>query len=276
MLGVGAQKAGTSWMRWYMQQAPNVDCGPCKEYHVWDALTLPDFPRTQVSPLQAQRSVAAALRFRMQQDPEIYFSYFEERLAQPGITVTADITPLYAALSVETLRRIRDGFAARGVACRVVFLMRDPVARLWSAARMTHRRQGRPLDRQLPDPEAYMHEIARNYGGRVRSRYDGTVLRLEQVFDREEIYLGIYEEMFGAERLAQLSQFLGVPHRPELTAERINADLQAPPVPVALARPVARDYQEVYEFCAWRWPRVVDLWPGFAHLSSASGTQVQM
>ncbi len=266
VLGVGAQKAGTSWLHWYLEQAPNADCGRYKEYHVWDGLTLPAFPRLKLTPKQAQRNEKTALRYRMQQDPETYFSYFADRLASPDITVTADITPLYAALSAETLGRIRDGFAARGVACRAVFLMRDPMERLWSSARMVHRRDGVPINKRLSTPEAYLREIYNKPFGQVRSRYDQTIDRLERVFEQDAIYVGIYEEMFAADRIADLSKFLGIEARPELVQERINADCQAPAVPRDLAGQVAREYRDVYAFCAARWPELREIWPGFAYL----------
>ena len=46
------------------------------------------------------------------------------------------MTPSYAALPVETLKRIKDGFEAKDIPVKVMFAMRDPVARLRSHLKM--------------------------------------------------------------------------------------------------------------------------------------------
>ena len=59
--------------------------------------------------------------------------------SRPTIRLTADITPGYAALPAERLAMIRAGFESRGVRPAAVYLLRDPVERIWSAARMDMR-----------------------------------------------------------------------------------------------------------------------------------------
>ncbi|WP_395660452.1 hypothetical protein [Aestuariivirga sp.] len=41
ILGVGAQKAGTTWLFHRLAGAPNASMGLVKEYNIWNALTLP-------------------------------------------------------------------------------------------------------------------------------------------------------------------------------------------------------------------------------------------
>ena len=45
LLGVGAQKAGTSWLHQQLQQRSDADFGFLKEYHIHDALTIPKLER---------------------------------------------------------------------------------------------------------------------------------------------------------------------------------------------------------------------------------------
>ena len=44
LLGVGAQKAGTSWLHDQLNRRRDADFGFLKEYHVFDALELEPFP----------------------------------------------------------------------------------------------------------------------------------------------------------------------------------------------------------------------------------------
>ena len=45
LLGVGAQKAGTSWLHQQLHQRSDADFGFLKEYHIHDALTIPKLER---------------------------------------------------------------------------------------------------------------------------------------------------------------------------------------------------------------------------------------
>ena len=41
-LGVGAQKAGTSWLHYQLDSREDTDFGFLKEYHIFDALFRPE------------------------------------------------------------------------------------------------------------------------------------------------------------------------------------------------------------------------------------------
>ena len=45
LLGVGAQKAGTSWLHQQRHSRPDADFGVLKEYHVHDARMVPELAR---------------------------------------------------------------------------------------------------------------------------------------------------------------------------------------------------------------------------------------
>lgn len=270
VLGVGAQKAGTSWLHWYLQQAPNADCGALKEYHVWDARLLPEARARRVDAAQAARVPAQALRRRMQTDPEAYFDYFATCLQRPGISVTGDITPLYGALPAGAIAQIAEGFERRGIACRVVFLMRDPVARCRSHAAMLFAR-GKPLPALGIVPErdgfaALLEALYQSPDAQMRTRYDHTIAQLETALPAQDLYLGIYEEMFDPAPLERLSRFCDVPCRPELTRRVVRQGGGGGAIPEGLARDMARHFAPVYDACQARWPQVRQLWPGFADL----------
>ena len=131
LLGVGAQKAGTSWLHDQLHRRRDADFGFLKEYHVFDALELEHFSSFRPqnpSPLKWR----TWRRARMIRRPERYFSYFASRLKPSHIRLTGDITPSYAGLSAKSFQHIRNAFAQRGVTTRAVFIMRDPVERFLS------------------------------------------------------------------------------------------------------------------------------------------------
>ena len=275
VLGVGAQKGGTAWLHGYLAASPGTDMGALKEYHVWDVLTLPGAnPYDMRGARGAKRAATAflarlagggmpagALRRRLQRDPEAYFDYFAERLAAPGIRITGDITPAYAGLSAETLARIRDGFAARGIGMRAVFLMRDPVERILSAARMARRRELKIAGRRAPPSDAAALEAAfATPGARMRTRYDLTCAALDATLPAGCIHYGLFETLFTPAGIAGLAAFLDLPARAEAGGEKVNANSRYEPVPEALLARVRAEYADVYSYCARRFPQTRELW----------------
>ena len=141
LLGVGAQKAGTSWLHDQLHRRSDADFGFLKEYHIFDALELERFANfrpKRPTPLKWRTWRRARFIAR----PERYFDYFASRLKPPRIRLTGDITPSYAGLSAESYQRIQKAFAQRGVQTRAVFIMRDPVERFLSQQRMQLRKRG--------------------------------------------------------------------------------------------------------------------------------------
>ena len=191
----------------------------------------------------------------MQRDPEAYFDYFARRLGNPG-SLTYDITPSYSGLSADCLARIRDGFSSRGVPVKVVFLIRDPFERCWSAVRMDIRNYG---SRGFTEEEA----LARRYaseGFGLRTRYDRTIARLESVFPAQDLLIDAYERLFTPDSIARLSAALGVPARPDLAETTRNVSERTTGISPDLRREVIRHYGEVYDYCVARDPPLRALW----------------
>ena len=247
LLGVGAQKAGTAWLHRYLEDSPQFDGGFRKEYHVWDALDLPS-GRLVRERIEKQGGPRAELLT----SPERYFDYFTGLLAG-GVRLTADITPAYAELPPVRLASIRDGFAARGVRTATVFLLRDPVERVWSAARMDMRRMGEAA----PEPaEVRISHMYRHPMYADRTRYDVTMERLEQVFDRDDVHYGFYERLFSGETLEPLCAGLGIDfHEPD-PSRRVNESPKTVELPEPVVAEIAQHFAPVYAAVAARFPEL--------------------
>jgi hypothetical protein len=257
LLGVGCQKGGTAWMHRYLEASAQCDPGFRKEYHVWDALDLAagKLARERIERHGGQR--AAFLHH-----PEQYFDYFAGLLEPEQIRLTADITPGYAALSGRRLSMIREGFETRGVRPVAVYLLRDPVERIWSAARMDMRRRGAEAP-EAPETRIghmYMHPMYAD-----RTRYDLTMDVLEAAFPREAVFYGFYERLFSAETLIPLCDFLGIDyHEPDLERQvNVSPKSEGAALPDDVARTIARHFAPVYEAVQRRFPDLdlAELWP---------------
>ena len=221
LLGVGAQKAGTSWLHDQLHRRRDADFGFLKEYHVFDALELEHFSSFRPqnpSPLKWR----TWRRARMIQRPERYFSYFASRLKPSHIRLTGDITPSYAGLSAKSFQQIRNAFAQRGVTTRAVFIMRDPVERFLSQQRMQLRKRG------LLTPEQEIEHLDKasiKLHKRVspRSDYAATLDALRAGLAESEVFIGLYETLFTPAAHRDLCRYLDIPEKIPDLSHRINA-----------------------------------------------------
>lgn len=274
LLGVGAQKAGTTWLHHYLSGYSEADLGFMKEYHVWDRLTVPELKGYRARPvsLTMKERLQMALwrhgltevdrplvRKAMRSDPNRYFDYFR-RLLRRGVSITGDFTPSYNSLPAETMQRIRSGFERRGVKVKAVFLMRDPVERCWSSVRM-EQRPGRKLDGTEAEDDALLLAASEDPEYRIRSDYPRTLRNLRDVFAAEDLHVGLYERMFDEDEMLRLGAFLGLEPRFDEAEIRVNVSEDRAGPTAETCRRVAESFRPVYEYCADGFPDTRSLWP---------------
>lgn len=261
ILGVGAQKAGTTWLHRYLSADPAVAKGSMKEYHVWNALyeTGDGVPDLEAA-LSGDKQV---LRERLIAEPELYFDHFASLLDGTGKRIAMDITPAYAALPSQAFEHIRNGFARRHIAVKVVFLMRDPVERCWSAVRMYGRRQAHVAGMGWTgEPEDWLIRYSLTSNAQARGGYDRTVEALNTAFP-DQAYFGFYETLFQQASVERLSAFLEVQPRPLFGLTRFNeAPRRAAPSDEA-RRAVAAHFRPVFDYCSTHFPEATAIWPSY-------------
>lgn len=273
ILGLGAQKTGSSWLHRQLANYPHARVGLMKEYHVWDAIGVPSYRDFLGRDTFSRDPAQKTLRTRLQADPEAYFNHFAELLARDGVTLTCDLTPGYAALPAEVLARIRDGFGRRGIAVKAVFHMRDPFERCWSVVRMARRNaasEGGLKNRAKGFVPEALHLALNDRKPRFQhaTNYAATLQALSRAFASEDVYVGIYETMFTPKQLESLGAFLGVTFATGAEGQRANATRKSAEIPLWLRRRVVQHYAHVYDYCAQHYPETRDLWPGFTILES--------
>lgn len=277
LFGVGATKAGTTWMYRYLAAHPECHLRSVKELHFFDSLDKGfdrqiKVNRDKLERVTAELAVAPAARaerLRISQrdlsewlsvlekggDIAAYRAYVEGW--RGGRHLVGDITPAYADLTEARLAQML-GTAADH---RVVYLLRDPVARFWSHVRMVALRSragqadfageaGRVLDRVLAGEPS---EIAK------RSDYAGALTRLRAGVAPDRLLVLFQERLFSAPGLAQLCKFLGLRARTADTAVRVHEGQPLAMTPVQKAR-IRAFLQPQYDFVAKAFPALPDSW----------------
>lgn len=225
-IGIGAQKAGTSWLYHRLDELPHFGLPPIKELHYFDR--DPDYPSTnkleEVSlserlnkpswALESLRRIGKCLLFGdlkrarwfanwyyADYDDDWYLSLFGGNGALQG-----EITPGYAILKEKDIRRMH----RLAPEARLIFIMRNPVERAWSHFRYRMHKTSR---RSIGDYSS--EEIIRFMESRrqaSRSDYLTTLDRYLKYYPEEQFLLCFYD---GIRRqplqlLSEVVQFLNV------------------------------------------------------------------
>ncbi|MEG3614553.1 sulfotransferase [Isoptericola haloaureus] len=209
-LCVGAQKAGTTWLHDQLGLHPGVGLPPRKELHYFDSAFPTRFDRSfgvdyvrelrrkidQQKQLEDVPGLLDIIELAFQ-GPERYRAYLDSL----GADVVGEITPAYAGLTRETYEVVR-----KTLQPKVIFIMRDPLERYWSAVRMSHRRT--PYRRRRLDiADRFDRDIDTNKSF-VRSDYATTVQLLDETFGDDVLYL-FYETLFTADNLRRVARHIG-------------------------------------------------------------------
>lgn len=285
LLGVGAQKAGTSWLWQYLKRHPQCAIGEIKEYAIFNSVMMADtFPLRKrmrlkrLSILATQRLtqleagaepddhtefLALMDNIALELDMTRYVPHFQDLLRrQPGTRLVADITPEYCALSPDDFRTIRTMLTDGGFEVRVVYLMRDPVERCYSMMRMGERNAAREgAQKRNNAHERFAREAVQPWN-EIRTRYDNTIRVLEQVFAPHELHFEFYERFISAEGTRALTSFLGIDFVEPNLEFRANASPRGSELGAESIAIVREFYDPVYRFCADRFgaDTVRELW----------------
>lgn len=279
---VGAQRAGTSWLDAMFRGHSELHAPILKEVHYWDAIRPPHarwYPRKAgpelawfrgasmwervrryhlralVNGRAVERLLAARIGLYEAPSPD-HASYAALLLdgSRPG-QVVVDNTPGYSLLGSDTFAEMA------GVAdARFLFVMRDPVARLWSGIK--HRlRAG--IDAGTVAPEAVAARFteaveAPDDPDLARSDYGRTIAALEAAVPKSRRLYLFHETLFSQAAYDRVTDFLGVARgraRPGREVNRSRA-IDVRPDAAALARARER-LAPVYDFVRGRFGREV-------------------
>ncbi len=191
-LGIGAQKAGTTWLHECLRRHPEVYLPPEKELHYFDERQYRSF-----------RSYAS--RFR-----------------PAGPRLRGEITPAYGILPAHRVALVHRLLPD----LKLILLLRDPVQRSWSQALMEL------ADLPGRSPESIsVDEWIRFLGSpacRARSDYESMLARWTAHFGEDRMFVGFHDHVASRPRdlLSDIFDFLGVAPPADWSAYPTEARVQ--------------------------------------------------
>ena len=235
LLGVGAQKAGTTWLYYYLDKHPDVYMSPIKEMHFFgnrsgaEAWPLNSFrkklrerkKRQQESNPQSEKPfIALRERIRMQGNMAAYKRFFRKRVGKRP--VFGEITPAYSKLPLDELRFVQGHFPKT----KVIFLMRNPVDRLWSQMRFSEQFNN------IEELENRLDSVLDQSVYAERVDYIKTIHNLRNVFAPEQVHYEFYEHLFTDDAVVRLCNFLEIPYKPANFSKKRNVSTKVPLSPL--------------------------------------------
>lgn len=250
-LGIGAQKAGTTWLYRMLARHPDLWLPPVKELHYFNRLQLRSGRHPDEGPTNLDRARAETISRTIEWVKKGKLPEREKRekiecLTLIGIAALTDewyraifrfapqearcgeITPEYALLrndEVDHILKLRPD-------AKFIFVMRDPIERTWSALRM----------QELKGPLTDAQRLRRTSrpGFLAYSDYMATIARYRSRIGNDNLLLLYYDDIIERpfELLQRTCEFL------QVQFARGDFRNAAEPVHVGFARPMA---PELYE-----------------------------
>ena len=247
MFGVGATKAGTSWLHNQLQAHPECHLKTIKELHYF-SLTTPHQVTRALKIAETDAEAAHQKSRHAQPDKRAYAARRAADLTawcgvlQAGLgaqdryldylqqgrgerRLIGDVTPGYSLLPPETLTMM----SLLTADVRFVYLMRDPVDRLWSHVRMICARADR-----ASFADGALHLMAAILNGQRTTEIDGILKRgdysaildrLVQAVPRAQRLTVFYEDMFAPGGLTALCRFLGITPVEPVAEAKVHAGM---------------------------------------------------
>lgn len=266
LVGLGAQKAGTTWVSTYLGANPQIFVPILGgEVHYFDAIHRPE-----TFAYRQRRNIDIALRFtmalrteetlnrkkwvrllesvdrmRMIGDPKYgYHGFFADRVRDER--VFCDITPSYMALDAAAF----DAILKSHTDVRLFLIMRDPVEQFWSGLRMRQKKNpGFDATTRFSDALANENTFA-------LSDYRRTILEVEKVVDPSRIRYFFFEKLFTDEAVAELMAFIGLEPQPANFGKVVNQGIPVEMPDAYRAEALAR-LRPVYDFVFQRFGNAV-------------------
>lgn len=213
LIGIGAQKAGTTWLFETLASHPRVSRPPVKEIHYFDHVHLGTRALTRRRQQMAERlhtaypdevaayrsynrlpdeaGLAGSLRFAFGKVDDDWY-----RGLSAGRGMFLDLTPAYAVLP-------REGFAHMRQLSQdlhVIFVLREPVDRMLSQLRFRHRPEVQRYQNRVPRSLDDMDEdsliaLANNKGVVARTAYADTLRKLWAIVPKEHTSVFFYDDL---------------------------------------------------------------------------------
>ncbi len=276
-VGIGAQKAGTTWLDRNLRTHPQIWMPRIKELHYFDRRI--NDARGGIRRLLGKRQLDQQWRTQVKHrarvnlidsfsienllwdikyylktpSDEWYASLFRPSEGQ----VAGEITPAYSTLDRATVAHVREIMPE----AKIIFMMRNPIERAWSQAVMSLDNKVRG-SAKFASEKRFLRVFERNSVA-LLTDYRRTFENWQGLYPEGQIFVGYLEDVHfhPKELLRRLYDFLGVdPSFEPAKAQRKIHSRSEDKMPTRLAIHLARSYYDEMEYLRDRFGGYASFW----------------
>lgn len=269
-LGIGAQKAGTTWLHMNLRRHPGVWLPPVKELQYFNEIYVRRHRRWMI-PYRRKHGIRA-LTHHMEKVPREKWNYrLISRLADiidgdisdewygsifglaKKTQICGEVSPQYSLLPDEGIEHI----VRLSPDVKIIFSLRDPIERNWSQIRM--------ISHSKPDdPDTNLMRIAQLPDVVLRADYPSIIARWSKFIPEERMLILFMDDILTKplELMSEVGKFLGVGIKKEMfprleKAAYVGKPMEMPPEIYGLLKeqlhPVYLEMSKLYPENANKW-----------------------
>lgn len=279
VLGIGAQRAGTTWLHRNLNKHPHVSLvpAPLKEVHFFDELHLAGSENRHRKRVRKLTKLAARLEERGIAGPEELATIEHLKVAErdddwyrrlftlvPAQNMRGEVTPAYGLLPDAGIQHI----LRLSPDVRLILMLRHPVDRAWSHVRYVIGRRLRGIadERDVDTSPDALRALAYSEDNRQRTDYPSIIQRFS-VVPPDQLHINFFDRVITEPRsvLGEIATFLDLD--PGLFREeqlRMREKLNDSPriaLPPALGAELAATYRADVQWLIKNVPGVPVTWP---------------
>ena len=219
---LGTQKAGTTFTTRLIQNHPQVSCGGIKEMRYWkNFFKEEEWKKNFIKNNESRKNKKWRIRSENLKEGNFskYFSRYSKSKESKILKCAADMTPSNGTLSEKQLKIAYEAILNNGYKIKPIYLMRDPIERLWSQTKMQffnkymnkkQKKQNKFDKTKLFDLFTSLSKDDFEDKDTGRTRYDLIIPRIEKVFKEEKIFFYFSEKMREENFKSDLFSFLEI------------------------------------------------------------------
>lgn len=223
-IGIGSQKAGTTWLHSNLMKLPQINFPLRKEIHYFDRsdkypspdrLSEPILMKRLLKPKWFKRALLEILKSlitmnfkQLKWDLKYNLGYFDNEwyisIFKPFLGIKGEITPSYSILEPEDIEEMHN----LAPDAKLILMLRDPIERAWSHFRFS----GKVYSDK--SHHSYLEHITRfidSPAQEKRSDIISTIRNYSAIYPREQILIGFYDAITESpeELMKNILNFIG-------------------------------------------------------------------
>ena len=255
-LCIGAPRSGTTWLHSRLSLHSEIYIPKQKEVHFFDEQTEIS-AEYLIDDIDVQKNYFSR-PFDIQREADWRW-YYRQFMAGNG-KVKGDITPAYSRISEQRVKLIAD----RIPDLKIIFILREPVARIWSGASFFMQgKYQRSLDSlSLNDLQKWVFNPRRLSSGRYRQ----IIERWENCYSRQNIHYIFYDDIVREPRnvLEGVCDFLNVSTEclpsDDGDKARVNTGYKKIQIPEDIKKTLLDEYRSDIEYVENKFSRDLSHW----------------